>query len=438
MVSLQITPSTSVVLHILLTGVVAQDGWGVKYTPKSICALKGSTVIIGCTYTYPLGFAIKKSFWSIRQVTSTSEPPDLSLDLRYQDRVQYLGDKQQNCTLSLRDVTEEDQCKYYFRFITYKADGKFQDKNGVQLFVTDLQVETPEEVVEGDDVTLTCKTTCNLTGPSYIWYKNGVSLSSNTKALNLKTVSSEHAASYSCAVLGQSHSSSAVILDVRYPPKKVSVSINPSGEILEGSSVTLTCSSDANPPVQNYTWFKEGGTSPVASGQSYSFNLNTSRSEMYYCVAQNEHGVRRSAALPLNPKRFSMISYVAAGISLCGVAALLFIAFWKRRNKQNMKSSANASLNVYSDNMDETYTALDPSARSSNVYHTLTAIHPSRPDDTYTALDLHPSHPDDTYTALDHYSRCPDDTYTALDRYSRCPDDTYTALDLYSRLRQQS
>ncbi|KAG7271891.1 hypothetical protein CRUP_038143 [Coryphaenoides rupestris] len=39
-------------------------------------------------------------------------------------------------------------------------------------------------------------------------------------------------------------------------PKDTSVSSSPSGEIEEGSSVTLSCSSDANPAAQ-YTWFKE-------------------------------------------------------------------------------------------------------------------------------------------------------------------------------------
>ena len=41
------------------------------------------------------------------------------------------------------------------------------------------------------------------------------------------------------------------------PPKLPSVSVSLSGEIVEGSSVTLTCSSDANPAAK-YTWYKDG------------------------------------------------------------------------------------------------------------------------------------------------------------------------------------
>jgi hypothetical protein len=57
---------------------------------------------------------------------------------------------------------------------------------------------------------------------------------------------------------------------------------------VEGSSVTLTCSSDANPPVDKYTWYKKNVTSPKASGQSYSIHKVSSEDrEGYYCEALN-------------------------------------------------------------------------------------------------------------------------------------------------------
>ncbi|KAF5898370.1 B-cell receptor CD22-like, partial [Clarias magur] len=74
------------------------------------------------------------------------------------------------------------------------------------------------------------------------------------------------------------------------PPKNVSVSVGIYFNILEGSSVTLTCSSDANPPVEIYTWFKVNESSAVGSGQSY----RALQSGQYYCQAQNKHGALRS------------------------------------------------------------------------------------------------------------------------------------------------
>ncbi|XP_047433260.1 B-cell receptor CD22-like [Mugil cephalus] len=63
---------------------------------------------------------------------------------------------------------------------------------------------------------------------------------------------------------------------------------------MEGSSVTLTCSSDAN-PAANYTWYKENEDSPKASGQI--FNITHIRPEhrgSYYCEAQNRIGRHNS------------------------------------------------------------------------------------------------------------------------------------------------
>ncbi|KAL7852254.1 hypothetical protein SRHO_G00180390 [Serrasalmus rhombeus] len=279
-------------------GVVAQDGWAVSYNSKSVCALKGSALSMECAYTPPSNHSVQKAFWTKELVTSGSEVPDLLDDPEYRGRVQYLGDEHHDCTLRFKNVTEKDQSKYYFTFITDQPGGKYQGEGGVDLSVTDLQVEVPERVIEGDKVTLTCKTTCSLTvRPTFTWYRNGHPLSSSTDQLHLQPVSSDNKDRYHCGVLGQN--SPEVILNVRYGPKTVSVSISPSGEIVEGSSVTLTCSSDANPPVQNYTWFK--GTSSVGKGETYTMKeISSVDSGEYKCRSSNEHGEKLSEALTLN------------------------------------------------------------------------------------------------------------------------------------------
>ena len=77
-------------------------------------------------------------------------------------------------------------------------------------------------------------------------------------------------------------------------PKNTSVSVSPSAEIVEGSSVTLTCSSDAN-PAANYTWYKENEDSPKASGQIFTItDFRAEHSGNYYCEAQNRRGRQNS------------------------------------------------------------------------------------------------------------------------------------------------
>ena len=79
-------------------------------------------------------------------------------------------------------------------------------------------------------------------------------------------------------------------------PKNTTVFTTPSGVITKGSSVTLTCSSDANPPVENYTWFKVNESTPVGSGQQYSItNIRSEDEGQYYCEARNTTGAGNSS-----------------------------------------------------------------------------------------------------------------------------------------------
>ncbi|XP_036416161.1 sialoadhesin-like isoform X2 [Colossoma macropomum] len=314
LISLRMSLTVSLLFLLCISGVVAQDGWAVNYNSKSVCALKGSALTMECTYTYPSGHSVQKAFWTKELNTSGSEPPDLSDDPEYRGRVQYLGDEHSDCTLRFKNMREKDQSKYYFTFITNQTGGKYQGEGGVDLSVTDLQVDVPERVIEEHKVTLTCKTTCSLTvRPTFTWYRNGHRLSSSTGQLHLQPVSSDNKDRYHCAVLGLN--SPEVTLNVRYGPKSVSVSISPSGKIVEGSSVNLTCSSDANPPVQNYTWFK--GTSLVEKTKTYTMNkISSVDSGEYKCRSSNEHGEKLSEALTLNvlypPKNVSVSSNTTA------------------------------------------------------------------------------------------------------------------------------
>uniref|UniRef100_A0AAZ3PH29 Ig-like domain-containing protein n=1 Tax=Oncorhynchus tshawytscha TaxID=74940 RepID=A0AAZ3PH29_ONCTS len=252
----------------------------VTYTKRRICVLKGSTVDISCTY---VGYySTTSSFW-FRSDKST--PEDLTRDPGYAGRVEYTGTYRGPFTLRITDLREEDSAEYRFTFKTDNFEWG-HSLPGTTLSVTGLQVKvTP--AAEGQK-TLTCITTCTLTdNPTYIWYKNGQRLDEPTSqqySSNTLVVLGHSVDSYSCAVEHHEDLHSPAV----YAPKNTSVSVSPSGEIVEGSSVTLTCSSDANPPVDKYTWYKKNVTSPKASGQSYIITniISEDRGE-YYCEAQN-------------------------------------------------------------------------------------------------------------------------------------------------------
>ncbi|XP_043101232.1 LOW QUALITY PROTEIN: sialic acid-binding Ig-like lectin 5 [Puntigrus tetrazona] len=331
MMSVRMAPPLPLIF-LLMFHSVSSAGLSVRYSSSHICALKHSLVIMRCTYTYPPGIRSEKVFWT-KNLVKDVEPPDLSKDLEYRQRFQYLGDKQKNCTMRLSHVTQKDEHKYYFRFITDKD--KWIGHPGVTLTVTDLQVESPERVTEGDSVRLTCKSSCALTDrATFIWYRNSQPLTERRDRNNillLQSVRREDAGRYSCALQEHTYISPEVHLNVMYPPRNVSVFMNGSGEIVEGDSVTLICSSDSNPPALNFFWFKENQSSSVGSGQSFS----ALQSGRFYCEAHNQHGSQRSDAVSVTVKGRLVILYISIG-AVCGAAVIIvMMLIWSRIVNRN-------------------------------------------------------------------------------------------------------
>ncbi|XP_073762916.1 B-cell receptor CD22-like isoform X2 [Danio rerio] len=287
-------------IFLLIIHRVSAAGWGVNYSPSYICALKNSTMTISCTFTYPTtGYQIMKVFWNKDEVKHGVELADLSEDPEYSQRLQYLGDEQHNCTVRLSHVTKKDEHQYYFRFITDVSGGMWTGTPGVRLSVTDLQLESPERVTEGDSVRLTCNSSCKLTDtPTFIWYRNSHTLTNIGDELNIRSVNRTEAGHYSCGVQGQTYISPAVYLNVRYAPDTPVISINRSAVIMEGDSVTLNCSSNSNPPA-NFSWFK--GNTSVGSRRIFRISkISSDDSGEYKCRARNVHGEKYSDPVTLD------------------------------------------------------------------------------------------------------------------------------------------
>uniref|UniRef100_A0A9J7YQ84 Ig-like domain-containing protein n=1 Tax=Cyprinus carpio carpio TaxID=630221 RepID=A0A9J7YQ84_CYPCA len=162
------------------------------------------------------------------------------------------------------------------------------------------------------------------------------------------------------------------------PPKNISVSISPSGEIVEGDSVTLSCNSDAKPAAE-INWFKEG--KPVESGRIYSIsNICSCHSGEYKCRSRNKHGEIESDAVKLNvmyAAEKSSSSVVAVGISaavvLMSVILVVFIWLLIRRKRATPSEEQNPRGSRHSKTLEapeDTYMTLDPQSRCSE-YNTL-------------------------------------------------------------------
>ncbi|XP_064176114.1 B-cell receptor CD22-like, partial [Anguilla rostrata] len=226
---------------------------------------------------------------------------------------------------------------------------------------TSVSVSPSGEIVEGSSVTLTCSSDANPPAQRYTWYKNNSAVSSETggpeDSYTIKNITLQDAGEYYCAAgngIGTKRSPPNR-LDVKYPPKSVSVSVSPSGEIEEGSSVTLTCSSDANPPVKRYTWYQNNRTVSSETGgpvDSYTIkNITLQDAGEYYCEAGNGIGTNRSP-----PKRLDVQSALqvtvqggqsliaAAAVGVAEILALVFLCVCLRRRKSTNETEGDRQV----------------------------------------------------------------------------------------------
>uniref|UniRef100_A0A669F7Y8 B-cell receptor CD22 n=1 Tax=Oreochromis niloticus TaxID=8128 RepID=A0A669F7Y8_ORENI len=293
---INVTVIVSVVSDVLcVTAVLGQNGWSVTYTSTHICALKGSTVDIGCSYSYPnnrnRGIMFQERFWFIRN--EYYGPVDLRTDPDYTGRVEHQF-HEKDCTLRITDLRESDSAEYKFRFMTNQYGGSYTGSPGVTLTVTDLQVKVRRLL---NHTELQCHSSCDVSDPpSYVWYKNGQKIKEETSSLRVSVGGDD--SSYSCAVKGHEGYRSAAV----FSPKLYYVLVNPSAEAEEGTSVSLNCGFNAN-PAANYSWYKGNIQTHISEGTVLDFSsIQPSDSGEYYCTAENELGRSASQSIFINVK----------------------------------------------------------------------------------------------------------------------------------------
>ncbi|AWP18964.1 putative B-cell receptor CD22-like [Scophthalmus maximus] len=162
-----------------------------------------------------------------------------------------------------------------------------------------------DTVKEGDSVTLSCSW-CDGGVPSsaFVWLKNGEPFSEGP-SLSFKDISFANSGNYTCSLKAHEGSTSGVQhVNVEHGPKNTSVSVRPSTEVHAGSSITLSCSSHANPP-EIYTWFRKYDELTVRVGNKSELHLkqvSPAADGEYLCSATNRHGGQNSSVVTLKVK----------------------------------------------------------------------------------------------------------------------------------------
>ncbi|CAJ0950011.1 unnamed protein product [Ranitomeya imitator] len=294
--------------------------------PRTIRALIGSCVEIPCTYDPDGRLGASSVVWYLS--TDGPDPEILntkgssSVWIYYKDRTSLVpGDN--SCTLRIDPVRREDGDKYYYPGIvedgTTNAASTF-----VLLSVTEIpniRLDLSYRLTEGEATIIRCSVdhTCGSSPPSLQWDKPGqvhnqsveISGGSRREESNLTYIPSyvDDGTPVRCTATypnGQRFDESGT-LNIIDKPTNVTVIVLGKNEVVEGSDVTLQCSSiSKRRQVKRYEWYKgKDKTKLPETGREITVRKVTRDEEPYSCAAINFADGRGQSALTEIPVQWS-------------------------------------------------------------------------------------------------------------------------------------
>ncbi|KAG6921085.1 sialic acid binding Ig like lectin 1, partial [Chelydra serpentina] len=289
--------------------------------PGTIRALKGSCVVIPCSFAYPgsresLGGPFSVVWYQYRsrgypEIYNSKGPASVLAE--YQARTQLLGDPEMgNCTLSISPVRSEDAMSYYVWINPDSVRHRFYDVT-VRVEVADtpdpLMLSEPGVLIEGDRTTITCsiRHTCPSAPPSLGWSPGGGKAGTRHERLAGGGWRAESELSYTpsykdhgrylqCTATfpTQQQARNGLYLQVKYRPRGAAVAVVGPARLKEGDSVTLRCSSQSHPPATEFRWFQGPRRAPLRGlgrGPEVTVPAVGRHSGPYRCAAENEIGL---------------------------------------------------------------------------------------------------------------------------------------------------
>ncbi|XP_076611001.1 myelin-associated glycoprotein isoform X2 [Chaetodon auriga] len=340
-------------LIALMQGVFGKT-WNVMM-PQTIRGISGSCVTIPCRFEVPdseEGDVLNCSDRGVWRRGSPSGPPvSKSLQLRA------TGDlTKKNCTTTFHGFPEDYSDTLFYR-LECTENLKFTFRSGVNIVIRSgvpLPQVTSEGMVvrEGALAVLHCsvQVPCTTLPPSITWLPRDSSREEQThmqqnadrqmimkSTLTFVASADHHTQSVACSVSypltkGGSIESSIARhrVDVLYAPRSTVATLSTPGPVSEGHIVTITCSSDANPPVVSYTWYRveTGQLTKRGEGEILVLKVKKEDSGAYLCEALAKMGSQRSNPVSLQVTTTTTDSSSLAGgilYSMCGVMLLLYI-----------------------------------------------------------------------------------------------------------------
>ncbi|XP_055019800.1 sialoadhesin-like isoform X2 [Boleophthalmus pectinirostris] len=287
--------------------------------PERVEAVRGSCLRIPCSFTirdeYITNLNNKcRSEW---RDTSSKQTPVTFTRPRTEDLTQ------KNCTTTVYNITEDQGKEVYFRLdCANPLKWTFKDKTmNIKVNAPPTPTLTPSSVSvsEGQSVSVQCSVPvpCLSLPPTLTWSPVLGDIQETlqeqldktfVKVSTLTFTASDYKTNLSCSAVYSRENdthvlspSAQITVDITYQPRNTRVTVSPSGPVTEHSNMSVSCSSDANPAVQHYHWYKTDGGTHILIGNSPVLNMKASRdTTAIFCQAQNEVGTENSTVAELN------------------------------------------------------------------------------------------------------------------------------------------
>ncbi|CAO2625872.1 B-cell receptor CD22 [Lemmus lemmus] len=194
------------------------------------------------------------------------------------------------------------------------------------------------EIRAGEPVLLQCEFSGSHPAEVHFFWKKNGNLVQEGRNLSFSSISPEDSGSYSCLVnnsIGETLSQTWY-LHVLYAPRRMRVSISPGDSIMEGKQATLSCESDADPPVSQYVWFDSNNRNLHFSGQKLRLEpLKVQHTGTYRCQGSNMLGkdVSPPSTLTVYYSPETIGKRVALGLGFCLAVCILTIWGMKLQKK---------------------------------------------------------------------------------------------------------
>ncbi|XP_040909434.1 myelin-associated glycoprotein isoform X2 [Toxotes jaculatrix] len=345
-------------LIAVMQGVFCKS-WDVML-PQRIVSISNSCITVPCHFEVPgdqeanVLNCSNSGLWRKESVTGAIV---LSSRNPFSNIIQgtIVGDlTKKNCTTVFYSFPKDQSNMYFFR-LDCSNPLKYTFLKGVSIVAQadpfPPQLTFVSQISEGAPVKLQCSVPvpCSIQPPSLIWLPRDSSRQEETQILqnadgqNIMTstltfiASADHhnqsigcSASYPLSKGGSTEPSAAAQrLNVLYAPRFTVATLSTSGPVSEGHTVMFTCSSDANPPVSRYTWYRDdnGKLTKIGQGQTLLRQVYQKDEGVYLCEAQTTRGSQRSrpVALEVIASEGGSEALVLIPYILCGVVSVLYV-----------------------------------------------------------------------------------------------------------------